>query len=83
MEIQVQEKVSLASDNVISIRKISGHAREGVKQTTDVNVRDSALDVIENLSDIEQGLYQVQNRSSKDLVQYPIKLITNLRRWRE
>ena len=67
---QIRDKTSETNEAVIEIRKI----RKEIEDTKDAKVEEEAKAFIDGISEIEQELYQVKNRSNQDPLNFPIKL---------
>jgi photosystem II stability/assembly factor-like uncharacterized protein len=78
LAMQVQDKFSQADEMVIAIRGINQQMRLRLGQSKDAMLIETARNLSEQFTEIEEALYQVQNRSSKDPIRYPIKLNNQL-----
>jgi hypothetical protein len=74
LALQIRNKVSEANDSVLLIRGIRKQISDDLAKTTDATVRASGQQLDQHLAAIEGEIYQVQNRSRQDPLNYPIKL---------
>jgi photosystem II stability/assembly factor-like uncharacterized protein len=70
--MQVRDKTSEANEIVIRIREIKKNIAERVKKDPSLDAAGERLST--KLSAVEEDLYQVQNRSNQDPLNFPIKL---------
>ncbi|MGB5508631.1 VPS10 domain-containing protein, partial [Robiginitalea sp.] len=63
---QIMEKTSAANEAVIEIRKMKSHITENREQIPDREYRKTLQPFLDDLSAVEQELYQVQNQSNQD-----------------
>ncbi len=75
---QIMEKTSAANEAVIEIRKMKSHITENREQIPDREYRKTLQPFLDDLSAVEQELYQVQNQSNQDPLNFPIKLNNRL-----
>ncbi|WP_296701413.1 glycosyl hydrolase [Algoriphagus sp.] len=75
LAIQIRDKVSEANEAVILIRNIREQAN-GVKGNAKVKAQID--DILSKMKVIEEDLYQVQNQSGQDPLNFPIKLNNRL-----
>jgi len=75
---QIRDKVSQANDAVLLIRGIRAQIGGVVKQAGSESVRRPAEQLEQKLAAIEGHIYQVQNRSRQDPLNYPIMLNNKL-----
>jgi len=78
LALQIRNKVSQANDAVLLIRGIRKQIADDLAKTTDATVRASGQRLDQHLAAIEGEIYQVQNRSRQDPLNYPIKLNNKL-----
>jgi hypothetical protein len=71
---QIRDKLSAANDAVLRIRRMKSAIAQRLAQADAPEVRASAAVVTRKLSDVEENLYQVRNRSGQDPLNFPIKL---------
>lgn len=74
LAIKVRDRTSAANEAVIKIRAARKEIRD---RATGAAVRD-AEGLLKRLSAIEESIYQVKNRSSKDVLNFPIRLNNRL-----
>ncbi|MFL6786317.1 MAG: VPS10 domain-containing protein [Sphingomicrobium sp.] len=75
---RIDQKVSQANDAVLLIRGIRSQIDATLKKTSDPAVRAAAEQLGQRLAAIEGRIYQVQNRSSQDPLNFPIMLNNKL-----
>jgi photosystem II stability/assembly factor-like uncharacterized protein len=76
--MQIRDKVSEANQAVIDIRRIKGDVDDRLEQTDNGEIEAQGETVKTNLSQVEQEVYQVQNQSNQDPLNFPIKLNNKL-----
>jgi photosystem II stability/assembly factor-like uncharacterized protein len=72
----VRDKTSEANEMVIRIRELKKQIEDRVKQAPSLNAPGERLAT--RLSAVEQDVYQVQNRSGQDPLNFPIKINNQL-----
>ena len=76
--ISVRDKLSEANTAVKKIRQIRDQMNKVLEKAKDQNgedeIKKAKEEVDKILTDVEENLYQVKNRSSQDPLNYPIKL---------
>jgi len=80
---KIIEKESAANEAVIEIREIKSTIEKGLKNVTDSELTDAANALIDEITVIEEALYQTKNQSPQDPLNYPIRLnnkLSSLRR---
>lgn len=70
---QIRDKTSLANQTVIDIRKMRKHLHEN-KKLSEADLKPT----LDKMAAIELALYQVQNQSAQDPLNFPIKLNNRL-----
>ena len=75
---QIRDKTTEANEAVIQIRDVRAQLEERLEGTGAVELQRTGRDFIEKVSDIEQNLYQVKNRSNQDPLNFPIRLNNRL-----
>ena len=78
LALRIRDGVTQANEAVVEIRRIKGDVDDRLGQTDDRGVHDQGGLVNINLSTVEQEIYQVQNRSGQDPLNFPIKLNNKL-----
>ncbi|MDH3222682.1 MAG: glycosyl hydrolase, partial [Gemmatimonadota bacterium] len=78
MALAVRDKVTDANQAVIRIRDIEGQLDDRTGQTENAEIHQRADDVRGKLGDVEQEIYQVQNESRQDPLNFPIKINNKL-----
>ncbi|MEZ5039800.1 MAG: glycosyl hydrolase [Saprospiraceae bacterium] len=74
----IKDKTSLANEAVIRIRNIKKQVDERIENTNIAALSEAATTFKQQLSEIEEALYQVKNRSNQDPLNFPIKLNNRL-----
>ena len=75
---KIRDKTSEANDAVSLIREIKKQARERVEKAKDSEISAAADSLARKLSEVEEEIYQVRNRSNQDPLNFPIKLNNRL-----
>jgi hypothetical protein len=75
---QIMAKTSRANEAVIEIRKMKSHITENRERIPDGGFEKTLQPFLDHLSGVEQELYQVQNQSNQDPLNFPIKLNNRL-----
>ncbi len=76
--LEVRDKVSRANEVVIQIRDIKGEVDDRLEKTDTRQVHDVGRMVNAKLGEVEQEIYQIQNESRQDPLNFPIKLNNKL-----
>lgn len=76
--IKIRDKTSDANNAVILIRDIKKQAAERAEKGGDSRISASADGLSKKLTEVEEELYQVRNRSNQDPLNFPIKLNNRL-----
>ena len=74
LAIKVRDEVSLCDDMVIAIRKINKEAKERAETSKDEAVMQASASLRDELSTIEESVYQIRNRANEDPLNFPIKI---------
>jgi hypothetical protein len=74
--MQVRDKTSEADDMVIHIRDMKKQIDDRVKKAPSLSAAGERLAT--HLSEVEEELYQVRNRSGQDPLNFPIKINNQL-----
>lgn len=75
---KIRDKTSLANNAVIRIRKIKAAISKSIENSDAESLQRTAKNLLDQLSAIEEELYQVKNRSNQDPLNFPIKLNNRL-----
>ena len=75
---KIMAKTSTANEAVIEIRKMKSHISENRERIPDREYEKTLQPFLDDLSAVEQELYQVQNQSNQDPLNFPIKLNNRL-----
>jgi photosystem II stability/assembly factor-like uncharacterized protein len=78
LAIQIRDKTSEAHEAVIRIRAIKDQLERRAASIKEVGLASAAEALKTKLSQIEEEIYQVRNRSPRDTLNYPIKLNNQL-----
>ena len=71
--LQIRDKVSVANNAVIEIRRIKGEVNDRLPKSSKKEFKLVAERLIAALSAVEQDIYQVKNQSGQDPLNFPIK----------
>ena len=74
LAMQVRDKLTAANEMVILIRELKKQMDERLKNNQDGALKTSLDEFRKKLSAVEEDVYQVQNRSNQDPLNFPIKL---------
>lgn len=77
LAIQIRDKVTEANEAVILIRKVREQAKQ-LEKSEDAKISTELTAMLEKMKVIEEDLYQVQNQSGQDPLNFPIKLNNRL-----
>jgi photosystem II stability/assembly factor-like uncharacterized protein len=77
LAIRIRDKVSMANEAVIRIREVKKELDQKIEKA-DASAQPALKTLRDNLSAIEEDLYQVRNQSSQDPLNFPIKLNNRL-----
>ncbi|PPK84117.1 sortilin (neurotensin receptor 3) [Neolewinella xylanilytica] len=75
---EVQDKTSEAHQVIIDLRKLRSQIEELQQRIDDEEVIAAGKTIIDSLTAVEKSLYQTQNRSGQDPLNYPIRLTNKL-----
>ena len=75
---QINDKVTVAHDAVLSIRAIKEQIAARTSASSDARLKTFGEAVSERLTAVEGEIYQYRNRSSQDPLNYPIRLNNKL-----
>ena len=78
LAIEIRDRVSEANEAVILARDIKGEVEDRLEQTDEAEIVTQAAVVDENITMVESEIYQIQNQSNQDPLNYPIKLNNKL-----
>ena len=78
LAIQIRDKVSEANRAVIDARRIKREAADRMSKNSDAQLKVMGDKLATNLSDVEDDIYQVQNQSGQDPLNFPIKINNRL-----
>lgn len=86
--LSVRDKVSEAHQAIIDLRKVRGQINDFQSRLKDQDYRSSNAEleaattygdsIVERLTEVEKALYQTQNRSGQDPLNFPIRLTNKL-----
>lgn len=77
LAMQIRNETTRANEAVIQIREIKGQLNEQIEGGSK-SLMKTANDFLEKISAVEQELYQVQNQSPQDPLNFPIKVNNRL-----
>jgi hypothetical protein len=81
LSMKIRDRVSEANRTVIQIRDLKaqvGQRLEKAGPKADSGLKSAADALVKALSDVEENVYQVRNRSGQDPLNFPIKLNNRL-----
>lgn len=74
LAMQVRDRVSAANQAVIDARKIRDQVNDRIAKVQNAELRSSGESLDRKLTDVEEAIYQVKNRSGQDPLNFAIKL---------
>jgi hypothetical protein len=74
LAMKIRDQVSACDEMVIAIRKVNQQAKERAESSKDEAVISSGASLRDELSTIEEEIYQVKNRANEDPLNFPIKI---------
>ncbi len=75
---KIMQKTTAANEAVIQIRKIKSQLEEHKDKLSSTDMKKTVAPFIKTISAVEENLYQVQNQSGQDPLNFPIKLNNRL-----
>ncbi|MCB0840352.1 MAG: glycosyl hydrolase, partial [Bacteroidetes bacterium] len=78
LSMKIRDKTSTANEAVIEIRQLREKVEKAIEKTDNESVHNSAKALLKEMAEVELNLYQVQNRSNQDPLNFPIKLNNRL-----
>ena len=78
LAIKIRDKVTEANQAVIDIRNVKSQVADRVKRVDDARLKSSGDKLTTNAADVEDDVYQVQNQSGQDPLNFPIKINNRL-----
>ncbi len=75
---RIRDETSRANEAVIQIRDVRLQLEDRLEGASDQGVRADGGSLIEEMTDVEEALYQTQNRSNQDPLNFPIRLNNRL-----
>jgi hypothetical protein len=75
---QINRRVGAANEAVLRIRSLKDQISARLAKTTDAKIRAAGESLAAKLTAVEGEIYQYQNRSSQDPLNYPIRLNNKL-----
>lgn len=76
--LSVRDKLTETNQAVIDIRKARGQIKEVLGKLEDGNVKEYGENMLKEMKIIEEALYQTQNESGQDPLNFPIRLNNKL-----
>ncbi len=78
LAIRIRDKVSEANQLVIDIRSVKAQVADRLTKTADPSLKTAGDRLTTNAADVEDDVYQVQNQSGQDPLNFPIKINNRL-----
>jgi photosystem II stability/assembly factor-like uncharacterized protein len=78
LAMQVRDKTTEANEMVITVRELKKQMADRLKQNQDATLKTACDTFSKKISAVEEEVYQVQNRSGQDPLNFPIKLNNKL-----
>jgi len=76
--LSVRDKLSETNEAIITIRKVRQQINDVLSKTEDENITELGKAILEDTKTIEEALYQTQNESGQDPLNFPIRLNNKL-----
>ena len=74
LAMKVRDQVSAADEMVIAIRQINKELRDRADKSNDESIKAASATLRDQLTTIEEDIYQTRNRANEDPLNFPIKL---------
>jgi photosystem II stability/assembly factor-like uncharacterized protein len=74
LAIKIRDEVSAADEMVIAIRKLNKEAKDRADSSKEESVISAGASLRDELSTLEEQIYQVRNRANEDPLNFPIKI---------
>ena len=74
LAMKVRDQVSAADEMVIAIRQINKELRDRAEKSNDEAIKNASATLRDQLTTIEEDIYQTRNRANEDPLNFPIKL---------
>ncbi len=78
LAIRIRDKVSEANQAIVDIRNVKSQVADRVKRADDAALKGAGEKLTANAGTVEQDVYQVQNQSNQDPLNFPIKINNRL-----
>jgi photosystem II stability/assembly factor-like uncharacterized protein len=78
LALQIRDKVSEANNAVIEIRRLKDQVKDRLTKSPDARLKAAGDTLTAKLSAVEGEIYQVQNQSGQDPLNFPIKVNNRL-----
>ncbi len=75
---KIRDQTSRANEAVIQIRDVRAQLEERLEGASDQRLIASGAKLVEDMTGVEEALYQTQNRSNQDPLNFPIRLNNRL-----
>jgi photosystem II stability/assembly factor-like uncharacterized protein len=74
LAIRIRDKLSEANQAVIRIRDIKGQVGDRTGRSQDARLKTAGESLVQQISAVEEEIYQVRNQSGQDPLNFPIKV---------
>jgi photosystem II stability/assembly factor-like uncharacterized protein len=78
LALQLRDKLSEANASIVQIRDVKTQVTDRLTKSNDEKLKTTGDKLSNNLSDVEDDIYQVKNQSGQDPLNYPIKVNNRL-----
>ena len=78
LAIKIRDKMTEANQAVIEIRNVKAQVADRLKRADDAALKSSGDQLTTNAGGVEKDVYQVQNQSNQDPLNFPIKINNRL-----
>jgi len=78
LALRIRDKVSAANQAIIDIRNVKAQMADRLKRSTDEALKGAGDRLTDHASGVERDVYQVQNQSGQDPLNFPIKINNRL-----
>ncbi|HEY9230109.1 MAG TPA: glycosyl hydrolase, partial [Gemmatimonadaceae bacterium] len=78
LALQIRDKLTEANAAIVQMREIKRQVTDRLGKSSDDKLKTTGDRLSNNLSDVEDDIYQVKNQSGQDPLNYPIKVNNRL-----
>ena len=78
LAVEIRDRTSDANEAVIQVRDIKSQIGQRLEQSKNARLKEIGDLVVRKLTEVEEAIYQVRNRSGQDPLNFPIKINNRL-----